>query len=109
MGTGVLSLSASRSVETMWSHYADSHRGFVIGLDVSHPYFSREYGQILAPVSYKKSMPTFRYLEDMDARQVLFTKHMSWAYEREWRLVTIGAMKRFSSGKFTKTKSGYDA
>jgi hypothetical protein len=83
--------------------------GFVIGLDVSHPYFSREYGQILAPVSYKKSMPTFRYLEDMDARQVLFTKHMSWAYEREWRLVTIGAMKRFSSGKFTKTKSGYDA
>ena len=34
MSIGILSLSASRNVEAMWSHYAGSHRGFVIGF---HP------------------------------------------------------------------------
>jgi len=39
---GVLSLSARPDSAVMWSHYADSHRGFVIGLDTNHDFFERD-------------------------------------------------------------------
>ncbi len=35
-----LSLSKNRNNLLMWSHYCDSHRGFVIGFDSSDPFFS---------------------------------------------------------------------
>lgn len=109
-GTVILSLSASRTVEPMWSHYADSHRGFVLGFDAAHPYFSKINGrQLLAPVKYKKQLPHFVYFEEMSLENFAFTKSLHWAYEREWRLVkSIAGTKRFLEGKCSKTESGYD-
>jgi hypothetical protein len=109
-GTVILSLSASRTVEPMWSHYADSHRGFVVGFDAEHPYFSKTNGrQLLAPVKYKKQLPYFVYFEEMRLKDLAFTKSLHWAYEREWRLVkSIAGTKRFLEAKCAKTASGYD-
>ena len=108
--TVILSLSASRSVEAMWSHYADSHRGFVIGFDARSKYFSRtDRLQILGAVKYKKYLRPVAYLEAMDINSLAFTKSSTWAYEREWRLVkSIANNRRFLSGACSKTKTGYD-
>jgi hypothetical protein len=109
LGTGIISLSASRNVEAMWSHYADSHRGLVIGFDKASRYFSTGNGKMLAQVKYEKHLRSFACLEDMDARSVFFTKSSSWAYEREWRLVkSLALTERFISSNCPKTESGYD-
>ena len=39
---GVLSLSARSDSSVMWSHYADSHRGFLIGFSTEHEFFPRD-------------------------------------------------------------------
>ncbi len=47
---GVVCFVERWDVPLMWSHYADSHRGLVIGFDVNHNFFARsslrqvEYG-----------------------------------------------------------------
>lgn len=38
---GILSLSENWDNILMWSHYADSHRGLVIGLDTRHRFFTK--------------------------------------------------------------------
>jgi hypothetical protein len=109
MGTGIFSMSTSRSIELMWAHYASSHQGFVVGFDASHRYFARKDGQILGPVKYKKHLRPFKHFQDLNAQSLFFTKSLSWAYEREWRLVKpIATKKRFTKGSLRKTKSGYD-
>jgi hypothetical protein len=35
-----LSLSKNRNNLLMWSHYCDSHRGFIVGFDSTDPFFS---------------------------------------------------------------------
>jgi hypothetical protein len=40
----LLSLSKVRNNLLMWSHYTDSHRGFVIGFDSNNPFFSPGQG-----------------------------------------------------------------
>lgn len=37
---GILSLSRNHRNMLMWSHYADSHTGFVVALDENHSFFS---------------------------------------------------------------------
>ncbi len=39
---GVLSLSARGDNPVMWSHYTDSHRGFVVGLSTDNAFFERD-------------------------------------------------------------------
>src|SRR5262249_23664427 len=94
-----LSLSEEALNTTMWSHYADSHRGFVIGFDEKHPYFAarNEFEFGLQKVTYANR----RYMLDLQraandddqafiddfVRNVILTKSDAWAYEKEWRLV----------------------
>ena len=108
MGTGILSLSSSRNIEAMWSHYADSHRGLVIGFDGNHRYFSANDGQMLGKVRYKERLGSFQYVEDLDAESIFFTKSSSWAFEREWRLVKALATRKHFLLPHPQTKSGYD-
>jgi Protein of unknown function (DUF2971) len=81
MVQGVLSLSATCTNVLMWSHYCDSHRGFVIEFDRSHPYFGRYIHQVKYSVERPKFDPN---LSRHDG--VLFqTKSKDWEYEQEWR------------------------
>jgi hypothetical protein len=88
---GVLCLSESRESETMWSHYADSHRGFAIGFSECHPWFDRRKspGELihqLRPVRYVAHRPAFETWEEA-MEHVFWTKGDQWAYERERRMI----------------------
>jgi hypothetical protein len=83
----------------MWSHYADSHRGFVIGFDSSSSFFAPGGGKGrdgLKPVRYSDKRYVIpkgglRSLDDPNLREandkVFFTKGSYWKYEREMRIL----------------------
>lgn len=106
----VACLSEDYDNELMWSHYADCHRGFVLGYDIpTDP--ANEVNQILYPVIYSdKPLDACKevaidIVQNCHARQMgvpekpitnnywsymttLF-KRECWHYEKEWRLVKI--------------------
>lgn len=84
---GVFSASLERDNILMWSHYAQSHSGFVVGLDTGLLF--EDVPCIIAEVSYQDEYPVLLpepQLAVMDLMRVLNTKSSLWAYEREIRL-----------------------
>lgn len=85
----VLSLSSVSDNEVMWSHYADTHRGVVIGFDDKNPFFSGAFNvkyQTQRPVLDMTKRPT-NLAEWKDAIQTICgVKNEAWSYEREFRL-----------------------
>ena len=89
--TGVLSLSESADVPLMWSHYAEEHSGFVIGLD-ANSLISRGmpkdksgvYG--IGPVNYRSTRARFP-VEHGSNFDFMLIKDSCWSYEHEWRIV----------------------
>jgi hypothetical protein len=95
----ILSMSKIRDNLLMWSHYSDSHKGFVIGFDSSSTFFSPGAGKArdgLKSVRYSKH----RYvipkngLNSVDDpnllranAQLFFTKDPCWIYEKEMRIL----------------------
>lgn len=92
-GSGIFAMSATFDCPTMWSHYADQHRGLCIG-------YKREgaWPKKLLEVTYDGSREISASLiakaldndlvakEELD-RKVLAVKAKSWTYEMEWRLI----------------------
>lgn len=72
----------------MWSHYADSHRGFLIGFDSEDPSIrNRKDGErYLLEVKYTDQRPRFETLEGFSREQLFCTKSKEWTYESEWQL-----------------------
>ena len=92
-----LSLSREPSDVTMWAHYADSHRGFLIGFDEEHEFFrpNDRFKAGLRPMDYDDSrlQLTAEMLRDQSARidshdKVFFNKSRAWAYEKEMRVIS---------------------
>jgi hypothetical protein len=85
--TSFISLSRNRSNILMWSHYADSHRGFCIGFNRNHKYFSRA-----EPIRYRKFRSSLNGLKSQHSnssnilKDVALEKAIDWAYEEEERL-----------------------
>src|SRR4029077_6623972 len=91
---------------TMWAHYGGFHRGAVVELDATHPFFSAEYLQdgrpnLLKKIEYRRRRPRldldfFRRHFDIEVsgwkelieqrNELLFVKGLDWVHEREWRL-----------------------
>ena len=96
---GILSLSRCREQILMWSHYADSHRGFVIGFDSEDPFFSASTGTAiggLKEVRYSDSRALLPSdgLKSLNAGElnvwndnIFFTKSIEWKYEQEMRIL----------------------
>lgn len=87
---GLLCLSERHDDLLMWSHYADRHRGFVLGFERSP---ENIVGRQASPVVYQQAYPRLS-LVDFDPKtnpqsaEILWlTKSVHWAYEREWRLL----------------------
>lgn len=90
---GVTCFSSEWQNTLMWSHYADQHNGFCIEYSVrpihfacANPAFSQHH------VHYVSELPTLCLSEALFAPhqllgRMLATKHVDWAYEKEWRLV----------------------
>ena len=88
---GILSLSGRCDNLLMWSHYAEDHRGFVIGFDEKHPFFTKNEDQKDLPkgvrkVRYRKTRRILDYDRVEDVR-ILFEKSADWAYEEEYRML----------------------
>lgn len=109
----ILCMTRSAFNPLMWAHYADQHQGLVIGYDVSGPFLnSPEYNLITVDsgdVLYTNTKTPFALNpESLDAlngvyqhamgfepgaadralaRRLFLTKHASWVYEEEVRIV----------------------
>lgn len=78
----------------MWAHYASYHKGFVLGFDVSHDFFTcptKTY--FLKRISYQNERPVVIF-PNPNPDDVYFTKSLEWSYEKEWRL-----FRRLPDGK----------
>lgn len=82
---GVICMSKNWASPLMWAHYADSHKGVVLGFDVPDKAFYE--------VDYVKKRPTLtdiglNILDDItpdDIKRLIRTKADGWAYEQEYR------------------------
>ena len=71
---GVLSLSERWDSLLMWSHYADSHRGFAIGLSTSHGFFAkRDPRNILVPAVGPMGQECYQYNRVPPLSKVFYT------------------------------------
>ncbi len=107
---GVCSFSEEANNPLLWAHYADSHEGICIGIDtdeiINQPYFP--YGELIiiirGQVTYHKAWPVLPYHIIPNSRdnrtteelqesfiQPLLVKPDNWEYEKEWRLLSLGA------------------
>ena len=80
---GIFCMSESWDSILMWAHYADSHEGFVVGFDVSHPFFNLNQPYGTRKVKYCSNRPKMNPSNIFDE---LYYKLSIWNYEREWRL-----------------------
>jgi hypothetical protein len=88
---GIFSLTEKPDNLLMWSHYADSHEGFVIGFDTTNPYFDQRKGphdefRYLRKVEYRYQRPQIS-LTELTGIEVFLVKSSDWAYEHEWRII----------------------
>lgn len=96
-------LSESDRSVLMWSHYADQHRGVVLGFDtwvmesgLQRPLERVEYmagpPRLIDPNVWWRTMvyglPSLPQLEGGE-RVWALAKHADWQYEREWRFIWI--------------------
>lgn len=89
--TGFYCLSGVHNNLLMWSHYADSHKGCVIGYDLKKclPLFER-----INRVKYDNNYPAYNYLQDqVGPFNTIYHKSKNWEYENEYRIMgTPGAV-----------------
>ena len=85
--TRFVSLSRNNTNILMWSHYADSHKGFCIGFSRQNNYFKaaesvryRRYRSNLNGASIASTTP------NSITKMVALEKAIDWAYEEEERL-----------------------
>lgn len=87
---GIFSLSETHNNLLMWAHYADNHKGVVIGFDEEHPFFNGTEIAHSTPrlnrVEYNPKRPVLS-LTTRNTPQVFLRKSPEWSYEREWRLI----------------------
>ncbi|MGB7568285.1 MAG: DUF2971 domain-containing protein [Chitinivibrionales bacterium] len=89
---GIVCMSEARDVIQMWAHYADNHKGIVVGIEESE--FVRDREAIIT-VCYRDKMVLFPVTGNLDklnqyttkyVTEVLGRKETHWSYEKEVRL-----------------------
>jgi hypothetical protein len=88
---GALSLSEIPNHELMWSHYADEHRGYVIGFDSEHQFFNQKKSDTdelrhLRKIDYREKPPVINLMKT-SGTELFFVKSLKWEYESEWRVL----------------------
>ena len=88
----------------MWSHYADSHKGFCIEFDFSGADRSA-FLNLPFPISYTESRPLIPWKAAFNNSQqniaeaaeelmlAVLTKDKAWEYENEWRILLSSSEK----------------
>lgn len=97
-GIGIFCLTSNPKNLLMWSHYAESHKGFVVQFKMDSPFFAKEYSDTLwqpRKVKYTQKRPAIKYLSDTviepgftEFNDIFFyTKGRIWYYENEYRML----------------------
>lgn len=68
----------------MWSHYADSHKGFCLEYDFKNLPLNHDIRTKLYPVIYSNHIANPKV---KDKIQIFFSKSIEWNYEKEWRII----------------------
>ena len=88
---GILSLNLSWDSILMWSHYADHHRGYCLGLYESKLRESGMFGKG-GIVNYESKFPALSPFDRDDPMKSFIethTKAKEWCYEKEYRLTKL--------------------
>lgn len=104
--TGVLCFSETNTDILMWSHYANSHKGIVIGIDpqiLCKQITSSDFDSLFQSVHYDEKYPRVEYLKEfnlvkqtkMIVDKWYFTKFRQWEYEKEWRAIYKPGLTQF--------------
>ncbi len=88
---GALSLSEAAGDQLMWSHYAEEHKGYVVGFNSEDPFFDQRVSpedelRHLKRITYVAERPPLN-LADSTATDLFFVKSNAWEYEAEWRIL----------------------
>lgn len=88
---GVLCLTPHPFNILMWSHYSDSHKGFVVGFNTEE-LVTHAFGQFKR-VDYTDEIPVISIFDDRNNMQLtnklIYTKSTVWKYEDEYRITKI--------------------
>ena len=79
----LLSVSKTAKEPVMWAHYAEVHKGAVIGID-----FDKFFK--MHPVNYFEDRPKINILHEFtleNSLEIASTKSVAWSYEEEFRAV----------------------
>jgi hypothetical protein len=84
---GVLCLSKQYNIIQMWGHYANNHKGIVIGIDESM------FGEAIKEVDYKDQIVCLHISTILDEayyegciKDIISQKETKWSYEQEVRV-----------------------
>jgi len=90
----LLSVSKTSQNTVMWAHYADKHKGTVIGIDFDSVFSDTNMapGILMDPVMYSNQRPQINILTDFEEPpeaflKTILTKSTEWEYEGEFRAV----------------------
>jgi len=85
---GISCFSEKRDEILMWSHYADSHKGFCLEFDTKYPLFDKAFKVDYSAVFPKIDQVGLLLDDDLDQILKMFsTKYINWEYEEEWRSI----------------------
>jgi len=85
----------------MWSHYANSHKGFCLEFDTSFEPFKPRKVQNLLKVNYSEKYPPLN-IDDIPnnspslPQNIYGIKSMCWSYEDEWRMFSSAGDRSYS-------------
>ena len=101
---GIACLSATVTDITMWSHYANGHRGLCLEFNTSRRPFSeaREVSYVdtppvINPVDVLINPPSVDESDEL-LKKIVCTKARCWSNEQEWRMMHEEASKEFGYG-----------
>ena len=105
---GIFSLSKDWKSSLMWAHYTESHKGYCVGFDSDHIFFSdylsenKENFKSIKEVIYSEKRVEIPMIlgQVQDYYEPYITKSVDWIYEEEIRLLT----NLKSRDKFEKKK-----
>ena len=84
---GIISFSECIDNVLMWSHYARKHMGFALELEVEDKLLTRVKYSSEAPMVFPNSGIDNNPYYINAAYDILRTKALDWAYEKEWRMI----------------------
>jgi hypothetical protein len=107
-GCGIFSLSRECNNITMWSHYADNHKGLVFELDILKDInFFRLFGL----VKYETEYELLSYAKDNreELVKLFLTKYVDWEYEQEVRIIDYSrnGLRKFNKETIRTIIFGY--